>query len=79
MKNNKIIIEKLENALDYLYKQENDLKPYLEVLNKILLNKINNADLTVEQAFEMYCKIQEQYTNSILLITKVKEIIEFRD
>ena len=79
MKNNQVLIEKLENALDYLYKQENDLKPYLEVLNKILLAKINNSDLTVEQAFEMYCKIQEQYTNSILLITKIKEIIEFKD
>ena len=78
MRNNKIIVQKLDEALDYLYKQEQEIKPFLEILNKILLKKIKQEEVTIDKAFEMYHKIHEQYTNSVLLITKIKEIIEFK-
>lgn len=78
MKRNDLISKKLDEALEYLYKQEEEIKPFLSILNDILLKKIKEEDLTIDKAFEMYHKITEQYTNSILLITKIKEIIEFK-
>lgn len=78
MKRTDVISKKLDEALDYLYRQEQEIKPFLDILSKIMNKKIKEEEITIDKAFEMYHKIHEQYTNSILLITKIKEIIEFK-
>ena len=79
MKNTDLISQRLEKALEYLYAQDVKLRPLLEYLESVMLNNMNKEDLTIKEAFDMYIKIQEQYTNSITLISKIKEIIDFKD
>ena len=79
MKNIELLNEKLDNALDYLYQQEQRLKPFLEKLEKILNTNMKEELITPQEAFEMYCSIQKQYTDSILLISKIQEIINYKE
>lgn len=44
-----------------------------------MLKKINEDEISVKEAYEMFFALQEQYTNSILVITKIQEILDFRD
>ena len=78
MKNNEVLSIKLEQALQYLYSQEEKLKPFLDYLTLFISKNIRQEDLSVKDAFEMFLKTQEHYTNSILLIAKIKEIIDFK-
>ena len=39
---------------------------------------LKEEDIAFKDAFDMMLQTQEQYTNSILLITKIKEIIDFK-
>ena len=78
MKNDELLSQKLSNALLYLYNQEEKLKPYLDYLQQIMLKEIKQENLSAKDAFDMFIKIQEQYTNNILLITKIKEVIDFK-
>ena len=79
MKNIELLNEKLDNALEYLYQQEQSLKPFLEKLEKILNTNMKEELITPQEAFEMYCSIQKQYTDSILLISKIQEIINYKE
>lgn len=79
MRNTDLISQRLEKALEYLYEQDTKLKPLLEYLQDLIVREVHNENLTVREAFEMFLKIQEQYTNSIVLISKIKEIIDFKD
>lgn len=79
MKNNDLIAIKLEEALSYLYKQEEKLKPVMDLFVEIIKNNIKKEDISVKDAIDMLNSTQEQYTNTILLITKIKEIIEFNN
>ena len=55
------------------------LKPFLEKLEKILNTNMKEELITPQEAFEMYCSIQKQYTDSILLISKIQEIINYKE
>ncbi len=79
MKNNDLLSKKIESALEYLYEQENLLKPYLTKLSDIIKKKIDEEELSAKEAFDMYLAIQSQYTNSFLLMAKLKEVIDFRE
>lgn len=78
MRNTDVIAVKLEEALTFLYEQDAKLKPMLECITSIMVNKIKQEDIPVKDAFEMFTSIQELYTNNILTITKIKEIIDFK-
>lgn len=69
---------KLDEALKYLTNQEEKLKPFIEILENMLLEKITKEEVSLEQAFEMFLQMQKQYTDSIILITKIKEIMRYR-
>lgn len=79
MKNTDIISTKLESSLAYLYEQEQKLKPLIDYLQNQLILGIKQENISIKDAFEMFFRIQEQYTNNILLITKIKEIIDFKE
>ena len=44
-----------------------------------MTNGLNNGDISVKDAFVMYTSILEQYTNSVMLITKIQEIIDYKE
>ena len=74
-----IILNKLEQHIEFLHKQEVILQPLINKLTEIVSDKTKQQDLSAEQAFDMLCKLNEQYTNSIILLTKIQEIIDFKE
>ena len=78
MRNTDVISAKLEEALTFLYEQDAKLKPVLEFITDVMVNKIKQENISAKEAFDMLTTIQEQYTNNILTITKIKEIIDFK-
>jgi hypothetical protein len=73
-----MLLNQLDNAMNYLIGQEERLRPFIEQLEQIMLGKIDKEDISLDTAFDMYLQMQKQYTESILLITKVKEIMRFK-
>ena len=76
MKNVKLLNQKLDEAIEFLQKQDAKLKPALEYYADLILNKV---ELEPEKALEYYCRLQEQYTNSIVLLCKIKEIVNYKE
>jgi hypothetical protein len=74
----KILLDRLDKALDYLSQQEDRLKPFITELENILLDSVKRENISVDRAFEMFLEMQKQYTDSILLMTKIKEIMRYR-
>lgn len=79
MRNDSLISKHLNDALQYLYEQGEKIKPCLEILEKDIYLYLTNNELSIDTAFSMYLKLLEQYTNSIMLVTKIKEIIDFKE
>lgn len=69
----------LIRAVEFLSQQEKELKPLIIQLQNLILNKtieeLSSSKLSLEDAFQMYITLTEQYTNSVLLLTKVEEIV----
>lgn len=69
----------LMKAVEFLSQQEKELRPLIIQLQNFLLNKTNeelsSGDISLEDAFSMYVTLTEQYTNSVLLLTKVEEVV----
>lgn len=78
MKNTDLIFKKLDESLMYLYEQEEKLKPVLDTFLQIVSNKAKQEELSFKDALTMLIQTQQQYTNTILLITKIREIIDFK-
>ena len=78
MKNTDLICKKLDESLAYLYEQEEKLKPVLDLFLNIVTNKAKQDDISFKDALQMLIQTQQQYTNTILLITKIREIIDFK-
>lgn len=79
MKNNDILSKKIDESMNYLYSLDQKLKPMLDYLSDIMLKGMQSEQITVKDAFNMWLSLQEQYTNSILLQTKLKEIIDYNE
>lgn len=79
MKNNDLLCKKIDQSLQYLYETDQKLKPVLDYLTTVIQTGIKDESLSIKDAFQMWLAIQEQYTNSILLQTKLKEILEYKE
>ena len=76
MKNSDLLEKKITEAIEFITEQDKKIKPIYEMLSDSL-SKGNIDDVPFHVRLDAYIKIQEQYTNSILLLTKLKEIIDF--
>ena len=79
MKNTDLLVQKIDASLNYFYSLDEKLKPVLDYLTERIVSGIASENITVSEAFNMWMAIQEHYTNSILLQTKLKEILEYRE
>ena len=79
MKNTDILLQKINESLNYLYVTDEKLKPVLDYLTDLIRKGIKDEQLSVKDAFQMWLSIQEQHTNSILLQTKLQEILDYRE
>ena len=68
----------LSDAVKFLGEQEKELRPLITHLQNLILNNMTD-ELTLKEAFGMYMKLTEQYTNSIILLAKVKEVLDARE
>ena len=78
MKNKEVLTQKIEEAIKFISDNDKKLKPIYELLLDSL-SKGNIDEVPFHVRLDAFIKIQEQYTNSILLLTKLKEIIDFND
>lgn len=77
MKNNTLLIQKIDEGIKYIQEQSKKLDPVLSYFsNRIFLEKDN---LSTKEVFEYYLKLQELKVNSLLLLTKMKEIQDYEE
>lgn len=77
MKNNTLLVQKIDEGIKYIQEQSKKLDPVLSYFsNRILLEKDN---LSTKEVFEYYLKLQELKVNSLLLLTKMKEIQDYEE
>lgn len=79
MKNAEILTSKVQEGMKFLQEQEERIKPLIDYLQNVLQQKIKEQEISTRDAFDMFIRIQELYTNNILLLTKIKEILEFKE
>lgn len=77
MINYKMLKENIEEGLSYIQKQQEEIRPLINALNKVLIEKLPEADLTFKEALAFYQTLMEQETNSILVITKMQEVLNY--
>ena len=68
-------IDEVSDQLSYLISQQERVKPVLDSLSNILIDKIDQESLTCDKAFEMFKFLNEFYTNSSILIIKSMEVL----
>jgi len=79
MKNVDILKQNIEDGLNFIQKQQNEIRPIITYLTKIMKENIDDNSLTAKEAFDMYIKLMELDTNSVLIISKMKEILTYSD
>jgi len=75
MKNYDLMKQKIEEGISYIQEQDKKLAPVLEYFSDQVLQR--KDELTTEQIFEYYCKLQELKVNSLILLAKMKEILDY--
>lgn len=78
MKNTDLLTRRIEEAIAFLSKQDEKLLPIYEALADSIKGE-ELMSIPLPKRIEMYIKLQEQYTNSVLLLSKLKEILEYTD
>ena len=79
MKNIDILKQNIEDGLNFIEKQQKEVRPIITYLTKIMKDNIEDGSLTAKEAFNMYIKLMELDTNSVLIISKMKEILTYSD
>ena len=74
-----LIVSKLEKHIEFLHEQEVKLQPLIQKLIEMIADNTKLQDLSAAEAFDMLCKLNEQYTNSIVLLTKIHEVINIKE
>ena len=75
--NNRHLIAKLEDGIAYIQKQDEKLQPVLDYLTENCIR--NMEELSPDKSFDYLIKFMNLKTESLLLLTKMKEIINYKD
>ena len=76
MKNYELLTQKIDEGIQYIVDQNKKLDPLLTYLTEQMINK--KEELTAKEIFEYHLRLQELKVNSLLLLTKMKEILEYK-
>lgn len=79
MKNYTVLKERLDEGIKFLEQQQTKLMPLIDMLTEMALDKIKKETLSFTEVMAIYSQLMEQQTNSIMLLTKIKEIIEYTE
>ena len=77
MKNIDKLVENIEEGLKYIKSQQEKTRPLIDALSNLLVDKIDEADLSYRELLSFYLNLMEQETNSILVITKMQEVLTY--
>ena len=76
MKNYELLTQKIDEGIQYIVNQNKKLDPLLTYLTEQMIDK--KEELTAKEIFEYHLRLQELKVNSLLLLTKMKEILEYK-
>lgn len=77
MKNYELLTQKIDEGIQYIVDQNKKLDPLLTYLTEQMIDK--KEELTAKEIFEYHLRLQELKVNSLLLLTKMKEILEYKN
>ena len=80
MKNYDLLYDNVCQGLQYIQEQQEVLQPLINFLTLRIKQYIANPeqnDLSLKECLDAYIKLMEQETNSVLVITKMQEIISY--
>lgn len=77
MKNQELLLQRINEGIEYIQEQSLKLAPILSFLEQQMLLK--KEELSAKDIFDYYVKLQELKVNSLLVECKMKEILEFKD
>lgn len=75
MRNNDLILTKIEEGLKYIQDQNEKLDPVINYLTEQMINK--KEELTAKEIFDYYIKLQELKVNSLLVESKLHEVFSY--
>jgi hypothetical protein len=75
MKNTDLLIQRINEGLSYIENQNKQLEPVLEYLTQQMIER--KEELSAKEIFEYHVKLQELKVNSLLVLTKMKEILHY--
>lgn len=76
MKNYELLTQKIDEGIQYILDQNKKLDPLLTYLTEQMIDK--KEELTAKEIFEYHLRLQELKVNSLLLLTKMKEILDYK-
>lgn len=79
MRNYELLRQNIAEGLQYIERQQQIIRPIIDKLSNMLVDNMSNCDLTYRECLDMYLKLMEQETNSILVISKLQEIQKYTD
>lgn len=77
MKNTRYLSKCIRQGIKYIEDQSQKLDPLLTYLTEQIITR--KEELTTQQIFEYHLKLQELKVNSLLLLTKMKEVLDYED
>ena len=77
MKNYQLLIQNIEDGLNYIQKQQETTRPIIDYLIRYINKHLPEEQLSVKEALQYYQTLMEQETNSILVISKMQEVLSF--
>lgn len=69
------LIKKIQEGIDYVTKQDEKLRPVLDYLTQTCIE--HKEEIPAEKAFEYLTIFMQMKTESLLLLTKMQEILEY--
>ena len=75
MKNIDLLIQRIEEGIKYIQDQNTKLDPVLSYLTEQMIER--KEELTAREIFEYYIRLEELKVNSLLIETKMKEVLEY--
>lgn len=77
MKNIDLLIQKIDEGIKYIQDQNTKLDPVLSYLTEQMIER--KEELTAREIFDYYIRLEELKVNSLLVETKMKEILEYME
>ena len=77
MKNTDLLIVRINEGIEYIEQQNKKLDPVISYLQEQMIER--KEELSTKDIFEYHLKLQQLKVDSLLLLTKMKEILEYKE